>query len=151
MTDPYEPTGFRPSVTWDRSVPGRLRFSCSCGGVSGNYRNDDLAPSEERERDMAIEAALDKHHHGPKPTPVLRKGRLYLAYDQYVCTECAGMTALYTGFTIGGAKLSPLRAADVAEWATYDLGPLRCEGGHLEATLGPTGRVRITRIGGQSR
>lgn len=85
------------------------------------------------------------------PAPVLIAGRLYLAYDRWVCAECSGITALYTGFTLGGAKLSPLQASDVSRWATYDLGPLRCEGQHLEATLDPAGRVRIARIDGEAR
>jgi hypothetical protein len=50
------------------------------------------------------------------------------------------MTARYTGVTIGGAKVEPLIAADVFEWASYDRGPLR-EGGHLEATLDAGGRL----------
>lgn len=90
-------------------------------------------------------------HCDPKRTPVLISGRLYLAFDRFVCPECSGITALYTGYTIGGAKLSPLQTSDVSRWATYDLGPLRCEGQHLEATLDPTGRVLITRIEGAAR
>lgn len=89
--------------------------------------------------------------HSLERTPVLILGRLYLACDRYVCTECSGITALYTGYTLGGAKLSPLQASDVSRWATYDLGPLRCDGRHLEATLDPTGRVRITQIEGPAR
>ncbi len=77
--------------------------------------------------------------------PVLKAGRLYLAYDRVVCARCAGMTALYTGVTIGGAVVEPVRGTDVAEWATYDLGPLRCEGGHLEANLSD-GSLVITEV-----
>jgi len=39
------------------------------------------------------------------PKPVLKPGILYLAYDRYVCTECCGQNALYTGKTIHGCKL----------------------------------------------
>lgn len=43
------------------------------------------------------------------PTPVLRPGVLYTAWDRYVCAtlSCAGSSALYTGWTIGGAPVTP--------------------------------------------
>lgn len=39
--------------------------------------------------------------------------------------------AFFTGRAIGGARLLRLSTADVAEWATYDLGPLMCECGAI--------------------
>jgi hypothetical protein len=65
--------------------------------------------------------------------PVLLQDQIYIAHDRYVCgtVACAGMTALYTGVTIGGAVLSPVTDEEAAEWATYDLGPLTCECGRL--------------------
>lgn len=68
-----------------------------------------------------------------QPAPVLKPGRVYLAHDRFVCTKCAGQTALYTGRTIGGARVTPVTAADIAEWATYDMGPLACECGAVTA------------------
>lgn len=69
------------------------------------------------------------------PTPVLSADKLYAAYDRFVCTECAGMTAKYTGVTIGGYRLTVVAAADVVEWDGYDLGPLTCQCRRLEAVL----------------
>jgi hypothetical protein len=70
-------------------------------------------------------------------TKALKDGAVYLAHDRYVCAEtrCAGMTAAFTGETINGARLERMTTADVAEWATYDLGPLVCECGNV--TLSP--------------
>lgn len=63
--------------------------------------------------------------------PTLEAARIYLAFDRFVCgtTQCAGSTAVYTGRTIDGVKLTPITDRDVAEWATYGQGPLRCECG----------------------
>ncbi|MFE6508076.1 hypothetical protein ACFVBP_10435 [Nocardioides sp. NPDC057764] len=80
------------------------------------------------------------------PKPALLRGRLYLAHDRFVCADCAGITALHTGRTIGGAPLSPVTTSDVREWVGYDLGPLRCEGGHLEASAGATGNLIIRKV-----
>lgn len=68
-------------------------------------------------------------------THVLREGVVYLAFDRFVCASvrCAGMTALATGTTIGGARVTPVTEADKREWATYDLGPLTCECGSVTA------------------
>lgn len=78
--------------------------------------------------------------------PALLRGRLYLAHDRFVCADCAGITALHTGRTIGGAPLSQVTTSDVREWASYDLGPLRCEGGHLEASASTTGNLIIRKV-----
>ena len=69
-----------------------------------------------------------------KPTPVLRPGILYTAWDRYVCAtiQCAGSSALYTGTTIGGAPVTPTHPAEVAEWYRHpDLGPMTCECGQI--------------------
>lgn len=69
-----------------------------------------------------------------KPTPVLRPGVLYTAWDRYVCAtlSCAGSSALYTGWTIGGAPVTPTTAVEVADWYAYpELGPLTCECGTI--------------------
>lgn len=66
-------------------------------------------------------------------TPVLAEGRVYLAHDRFVCTKCAGSSALFTGVTIGGAPVTPVTEADKREWATYGLGPLTCECGSVTA------------------
>lgn len=80
------------------------------------------------------------------PKPALLQGRLYLAHDRFVCVDCAGITALHTGRTIGGAPLSLVTTSDVREWVGYDLGPLRCDGGHLEASTSPTGNLIIRKV-----
>lgn len=77
-----------------------------------------------------------------QPTPVLSPGVIYGAHDRYVCIDCAGMTATYTGYTIGGAPVEQITNGEVREWATYDLGPLRCEGGHLEAVAHGSNHAR---------
>lgn len=58
---------------------------------------------------------------------------VYDAYDRFVCgtTGCAGSTAVHTGRTIGGFRVRKVTARDVAEWATYDLGPLTCQCGRV--------------------
>lgn len=68
---------------------------------------------------------------------VLEDGKVYAAGDRFVCAtgRCAGMTALVTGETIDGDRVREVTAADVAEWATYDLGPLKCECGAVTATV----------------
>lgn len=65
---------------------------------------------------------------------ILKTGTLYLAYDRFVCASpsCAGSTALATGYTIGGAKVTKVTARDIAEWPA-DLGPLACECGKVTA------------------
>lgn len=80
------------------------------------------------------------------PKPALQHGRLYLAHDRIVCADCAGMTALRTGRTIGGAELAPIAAGDVREWVGYGLGALRCEGGHLEASTDAAGNLVIGKV-----
>lgn len=66
---------------------------------------------------------------------ILKPDTVYVAHDRFVCasTSCAGVTAAMSGETIGGAKLRPVDAQDVAEWASYDLGPLQCECGKVIA------------------
>ncbi len=77
------------------------------------------------------------------PTPVLVADKLYEAYDRFVCKECAGMTAEYTGVTIGGYRLTVITTADVVEWAGYDQGPLTCECRRLEAVLDEQQQLQI--------
>ena len=77
------------------------------------------------------------------PTPVLAADKLYEAYDRFVCKECAGMTAEYTGVTIGGYRLTVITTADVVEWAGYDQGPLTCECRRLEAVLDEQQQLQI--------
>ena len=77
------------------------------------------------------------------PTPVLAADKLYEAYDRFVCKECAGMTAEYTGVTIGGYRLTLVTAADVIEWAGYDQGPLTCECRSLEAVLDEQQQLQV--------
>lgn len=77
------------------------------------------------------------------PTPVLAADKLYEAYDRFVCKECAGMTAEYTGVTIGGYRLTVITTAVVVEWAGYDQGPLTCECRRLEAVLDEQQQLQI--------
>ena len=84
-----------------------------------------------------------------RPEPKIKPGEMFLAYDRTVCDNigCAGASAIYSGRTIGGAKITKVRAADVREWADYgDLGPMRCECGTLEARLDDRGRVKIVKV-----
>lgn len=66
---------------------------------------------------------------------ILKPETVYVAHDRFVCasTRCAGVTAACTGVTTGGAKLREVDAADVIEWAQYELGALRCECGAVTA------------------
>lgn len=75
-----------------------------------------------------------------KPQPVLTPGILYTAWDRYVCASigCAGSTALHTGWTIGGAPVTPTTAEEVADWYAHpELGAMTCECGSV--TAGPRG------------
>jgi hypothetical protein len=65
----------------------------------------------------------------------LEGGVVYVAFDRFVCSfvACAGNTALATGYSIDGHKLRKVDAQDLAEWATYDLGALKCECGRVTA------------------
>lgn len=68
---------------------------------------------------------------------VLKAGTVYVAGDRFVCasTSCAGYTATMTGRDIDGHKLRAVDGRDIAEWATYDLGALRCECGSVTAEV----------------
>lgn len=68
------------------------------------------------------------------PQPLLKSGVLYLAHDRFVCATvtCAGMSALYSGYTIGGARVTKVTAADKRAWPA-DLGPMKCECGKVTA------------------
>lgn len=70
---------------------------------------------------------------GSGPAP--QADAVYIADDRTVCaySSCAG-AARYTGRTIGGARLLSVSTADVAEWATYDFGPLTCDCGAITLT-----------------
>ena len=89
-----------------------------------------------------------------RPEPKIKDGEMFLAYDRQVCANigCCGASALYSGRTIGGARISKVRASDVREWQDYgteqgvDLGPMRCECGALEARLDDRGRVKIVKV-----
>jgi len=61
----------------------------------------------------------------------LKDGVIYATHTTFVCSSprCCGTTALLTGFDLGGYRLRPLDEADIAEWESYDLGPLHCECG----------------------
>lgn len=67
--------------------------------------------------------------------PKLKPGIIYLTFDRFVCASirCAGSTAVYTGRTTDGYRLTKVTADDIREWATYDMGPLHCECGTLTA------------------
>lgn len=69
----------------------------------------------------------------PPQERVLVEGRIYLMWDRFVCANghCAGASALYTGVGIDGHRARRVVKADRDEWATYGLGPIRCECGAL--------------------
>lgn len=65
-----------------------------------------------------------------EPKPVLRSGAVYMGDGgRLACASvrCAGSSALYTGRDLSGHRVTRATVAHVAEWQTYDLGPLRCE------------------------
>jgi len=64
-------------------------------------------------------------------SPALKADTVYIAHDRFVCVDCAGYTAEMTGRTPEGVRLVRATAADAAEWASYDLGPLVCECGRV--------------------
>lgn len=78
--------------------------------------------------------------------PTLKPDHIYVERDRFVCAEisCAGISGVMTGTSHEGHRLSLVRASDITEWATYDLGPLRCECGRLTATVSPTGEPVFT-------
>lgn len=80
-----------------------------------------------------------------RPATVLKPGVIYATYSEYVCANvgCAGMTALDTGRSRDGVRLTRLSAAEVAAWPVAELGPLRCECRSLEASLNDKGMVVI--------
>jgi len=55
---------------------------------------------------------------GKEPKPVLKPGRLYLAFDRFVCesSTCAGWSARYSGQTIHGVPLSEYTDEDANQW-----------------------------------
>lgn len=62
------------------------------------------------------------------PTPVLIEGAVYGSDNgRMICRSCAGSSALYTGYDLSGMKVERITVAEVAEWLTFDLGPMRCE------------------------
>lgn len=79
-----------------------------------------------------------------KPRPVIAADVIYLAHDQFVCIECAGTSATYTGRTINGVRLSKIGSMDVRHWESYDMGALTCECGRLSASLDASGAVRFS-------
>jgi len=71
------------------------------------------------------------------PAPVLHDGALYLGDNGRVmcsASHCAGVTARLSGRDLSGARVTPVTRADLAEWATYDLGAMRCECGRITLT-----------------
>lgn len=67
----------------------------------------------------------------------LNPDTIYISENgEFVCgtPRCAGSTALATGVSIGGTRLSAVTPEDTREWASYDMGPLRCTCGRLTAT-----------------
>lgn len=67
---------------------------------------------------------------------ILTDGTVYVAGDRFVCSSisCAGSTAAASGVDIDGNRLRKVDEIDIAEWATYDLGPLHCECGKVVAS-----------------
>lgn len=69
---------------------------------------------------------------------VLKAGTIYVAFDRFVCASirCAGSTAAATGRDIDGHRLREIDSQDIAEWASYDVGALKCECGAVTADGG---------------
>lgn len=66
---------------------------------------------------------------------VLKDDTIYVAGDRFVCSSvsCAGSTAVASGRDLDGHRLREIDDRDVAEWATYGLGPIKCECGKVVA------------------
>jgi hypothetical protein len=85
---------------------------------------------------------------------IIEPGVIYGDFDRYVCIDCLGMgedadrddAVLNHGQAADGTKVEPVDIDEALGWYGYnadrlgggDLGPLRCEGGHLEAVIDPT-------------
>jgi hypothetical protein len=84
-----------------------------------------------------------------RPPGVLAEGALYLGDNgRIMCaaTHCAGMTAQASGHDLSGQRVSRVTVDDVAEWATYNLGPMRCM--CAESPRDSCGGVTLTAIAG---
>lgn len=86
-----------------------------------------------------------------QPARVLRADRMYGTYDRFVCgrIDCAGYSAVHTGFDIYGGPVVLIRPDDVKEWRLCGMGELVCEGGHLVAVDGlpnPDGSARTREV-----
>src|SRR3546814_18323730 len=89
------------------------------------------------------------------PEHVLEAEVIYYAHDRFVCTQCCGMTAIYTGVTIGGATVLQIEPGDADAWVLAEqetggkIGPLRCEGqeSRTDGCGGKSGPIRCSQMG----
>lgn len=85
---------------------------------------------------------------------MIEPGIIYADFDRYVCLDCLRCgedpdrddAVLHHGRAADGARVEPVEIEEALGWYGHnsdrlgggDLGPLRCEGGHLEAVIDPT-------------
>lgn len=62
---------------------------------------------------------------------MMRPDTLYSTNDRLVCMDCAGMSALYTRMTIGGAPVLEFSVFDHALYLAWDMTP-KCECGKVD-------------------
>ncbi len=66
----------------------------------------------------------------PDPKPVLKKGVLYSSDNgMIVCVECAGQSALFTGYDISGQKVIAIPRSENALWRLWFGKDMSCERG----------------------
>lgn len=131
--------GFSSDVGWD-AVTARLWAKTSDADLSARIEEygAEAARLYAQGRstvgaDAALEACLAEHGPSDGGAVMLKPGVVYVAFDRFVCSSpsCAGSTARATGRTLDGQRLREVGEADLQEWASYDLGPLKCECGSV--------------------
>src|SRR3546814_15286953 len=90
------------------------------GGVNARRMSEVVPTVRPKQSSSPDQRAPDPGGTMPKqnvetPEPVLEAEVIYYAHDRFVCTQCCGMTALYTGVTIGGAPVLPIEPGASSE------------------------------------
>jgi hypothetical protein len=64
------------------------------------------------------------------PSPVLRAGVIYHSDNgRLICLECAGASALYTGFDLSGQRVTPVPVHETVRWKKEFGRDMTCECG----------------------
>src|SRR3546814_17369025 len=124
------------------------------GGVNARRMSEVVPTVRPKQSSSPDQRAPDPGGTMPKqnvetPEPVLEAEVIYYAHDRFVCTQCSGITALYTGVTIGGAPVLPIEPRDVVAWVIAEqetggtVGPLRCAGQHTHESGRAARKARV--------